>query len=123
MNLHLTPNSTNSLYCHVDDMVLIDSPIYLWRWINVQTQEENLIELENLKPDNERFDLFELILPTDLDLDKGFYKVFVYESDQTGRTDFEDMRILRTGAAEIETTFQEGTNYEPTESKDVVYKP
>lgn len=120
--LHLSLNTANKLYIVVSDMVLIDNPIYLFRFENTQTTTDYLVELTNEEPDNKRFDLFTLTTPTDLDLDSGLYRYWVYESDTTGRTDWENMRVLTEGAADLDRTFTANKVYEPTDTKDTVYK-
>lgn len=124
--LHLEQNKTNTLTLVTDDVKSIASPIYLWRFRNDQTTTNNneagkLVELINELPDNPRADRFTLTLPTDLDLNTGDFHYFVYQSDTTGRTDFENMPLLATGRAEVKTEFQADTAYEQT-GTDTVYK-
>lgn len=119
--LHLKQNTTNELYLVCDDIVTIESPIYLFRFVNSQTQNESLIELENELSSNPRADKFTLILPTDLDLNEGDFRCYVYESTTPGDEDWENMPILATVKAEVKTIFEEDTTYE-TDGTDTVYK-
>lgn len=120
--LHLQKDTANKIYIQVSDLVIIDNPVYLFRFLNTQTQREYLVELTNEYPDNRRFDLFTLTLPDDLDLDTGLYRYWVYESDTTGRTDYANMRTLAENSAELDRTFTSNTVYEPTDTADKVYK-
>jgi len=107
-----------------DDIVIIDDPVYLWRFQHQESQKEYLIELTNLTPDVQRFDRFELTLPTQLDLEGGKYEYWVYESPETGDEDFTNMRILSVGRLDVEETA--GTadkTYQTDEGADTVYKP
>jgi len=119
--LHLSQNSTNELYVVCDDILTINNPYYLWRFVHNQTQVEYLIFLTNTEQQNPRFDLFDLVLPTDLDLSTGHYSWWIYEKDNNSDTDYDGLNVLSNGAAEVRTTFEEETEYESTET-DKVYK-
>ena len=45
--LHLEQNTTNTIYLVCDDIVTIDDPIYLFRFVKSQGGNEYFIELEN----------------------------------------------------------------------------
>ena len=97
--IHLQLNKTNDMVLVTDDMVIIDDPVYLWRFRNEQTKKEWLIELTNLLSDNLRADKFQLVLPDDIpDLQTGKMTYWVYESDQAGREDYQNMRTLAMGS-------------------------
>lgn len=116
--------STNNIFAiHASDLIDLETPIYLFRFVNEQTTKENLIELDKENPGNTRFDSFTLDLPNDLDLDAGKYHVFVYESDTTGKTDFENMQELTNFKVEIPAEEKEQNIYEPEETTDTVYSP
>lgn len=119
--IYLNPTSTNQLNLVCSDMVVIDNPVYLFRFKNDQSEVDQLIELENLLPNNQRADRFNLTLPTDLDLKPGEFRYWVYESPLTGDTDYDNMRILTSGKAIVSTTFETDTTYERT-GEDIVYK-
>lgn len=118
---NLSLNTVNKLYIKCSDLVTIDDPIYLFRFFNEQSKSDNLIELSNEASSNPRFDLFSLNLPDDLDLKEGVYLWEVYQSDTTGRTDYEDMPLLSNGIAKVLSTFEENDTYEPTTGTDTVY--
>lgn len=103
-----------------DDILTIEDPTYLWRIYNEQTKEEHLIELANKQEPNNRFDQFDLILPTDVDLKTGIYSWEIYESDTPGDEDYSNMNLLSNGTAKVVAQFTENDTYEPTGS-DTVY--
>lgn len=119
--LQLSLNSTNKLYVVCKDLVTIPSPIYLWRFFDQVRKESHLIELPNESTANPRFDIFTLILPTDLNLKQAKYYYEIYQSDTEGATNYEDMPILAEGLARINVEFDENTTYESTGSSDTVY--
>lgn len=122
MNLYLQQNSVNEIIIKVNDLQTIEDPIYLFRFVHDTTKEEYLIELDNSEPYLTRASKFSLTLPTDLNLPTGKYRYYVYQSEQTGDEDFDDMIELTMSLADVQTEFNEGTTYEPT-GTDTVYKP
>jgi hypothetical protein len=119
--LHLNQDAVNKMYLVCDDILCIENPIYLFKFLNVQTKKEYFIELENELSLNPRGDLFTLTLPTDLDLKPGDYRYYVYESPLAGDRDIEDMRLLAPGKLEVATTAANETIYEQT-GDDIVYR-
>lgn len=119
----LLPNSVNKMYLVCHDIATIEDPIYLFRFVNAQTQEQYLIELDNLAIGNSRFDLFELALPDDLDLPAGMYHYHVYQSEEENDENFEGMPELASGRVDVATEFIENETYEPTDGPDEVYQP
>ena len=118
--LLISQATANKLYIVVDDVLTIESPVYLWRIYNEQTKQEHLVELANEKPLNNRFDLFTLTLPTDLDLDTGVFSWFVYESETPGDEDWANLNELSNGTMRVVASFTENSTYEPT-GTDTVY--
>lgn len=119
--LIISKATANKLNIVCDDILTLTDPFYLWRFVNKTTQVENLIEIVNNYPSNPRFDQFDLTLPTDLDLDSGEYKYFVYESPTTGRTDYENLNLLSSGDMRVSDTLNEGTEYSPTGGQNYTY--
>lgn len=119
--IYLEKATTNLFQIQVVDMATIDDPIYLFRFIDEQRKKEYLIELDKTNPNNPRAGIFQLNLPTDLDMDSGKYELFIYQSDETGRVDWEDMPELTSVRAEVEKEYKTPTVYERSESTDVVY--
>ena len=122
MNINITVNTVNQMFLVVDDMVTISSPVYLWRIYNDSTKEQFLIELSNETGSNPRYDRFDLDLPNDLDLERGRYRYYVYESSTPGDEDYENMNELANGILTVETEFDADTYYEPT-GTDTYYTP
>tara|TARA_R110000772_G_scaffold85697_3_gene179933 strand:- start:1286 stop:1660 length:375 start_codon:yes stop_codon:yes gene_type:complete len=119
--IYLEKATINLFQIQVVDMATIDDPIYLFRFIDEQRKKEYLIELDKTNPNNPRAGIFQLNLPTDLDMDSGKYELFIYQSDETGRVDWEDMPELTSVRAEVEKEYKTPTVYERSESTDVVY--
>jgi len=119
--IQLQLSSANKMYVVCDDILTITNPIYLWRFYNEQTKVESLIEISNSQEANNRFDLFTLTLPTDLDLKEGVYIWEIYESSSSGDTDYSNMNELANGTAKVVATFTSNTSYEPT-GTDTVYQ-
>ena len=119
--IYLEKVTTNLFQIQVVDMATIDDPIYLFRFIDEQRKKEYLIELDKTNPNNPRAGIFQLNLPTDLDMDSGKYELFIYQSDETGRVDWENMPELTSVRAEVEKEYKTPTVYERSESTDVVY--
>tara|TARA_R110000796_G_scaffold80127_3_gene177430 strand:- start:227 stop:601 length:375 start_codon:yes stop_codon:yes gene_type:complete len=119
--IYLEKATTNLFQIQVVDMATIDDPIYLFRFIDEQRKKEYLIELDKTNPNNPRAGIFQLNLPTDLDMDSGKYELFIYQSDETGRVDWENMPELTSVRAEVEKEYKTPTVYERSESTDVVY--
>lgn len=119
--IYLQKETTNLINIQVVDMVTISDPIYLFRFVDEQRKTEFLIELEKENLNNPRFGIFTLNLPTDLDLKSGKFEMFVYQSDESGRVDWDDMLELTSMRAEVEKEYKTPTVYERSEGSDIVY--
>lgn len=119
--IYLQKETTNLINIQVVDMVTISDPIYLFRFVDEQRKTEFLIELAKGNVNNPRFGIFTLNLPTDLDLKSGKFEMFVYQSDESGRVDWDDMLELTSIRAEVEKEYKTPTIYERSEGSDIVY--
>jgi hypothetical protein len=119
--IYLQKETTNLINIQVVDMVTISDPIYLFRFVDEQRKTEFLIELAKGNVNNPRFGIFTLNLPTDLDLKSGKFEMFVYQSDESGRVDWDDMLELTSIRAEVEKEYKTPTVYERSEGSDIVY--
>ena len=119
--IYLQKSTTNLINIQVVDMVTISDPIYLFRFVDEQRKTEFLIELAKGNVNNPRFGIFTLNLPTDLDLKSGKFEMFVYQSDESGRVDWDDMLELTSMRAEVEKEYKTPTVYERSEGSDIVY--
>lgn len=119
--LQLTKASTNLMHVVCDDVLTITNPVYLWRFVHSQTREEYLIELVNSAEQNGRYDLFTLILPTNLDLQEGEHIYEIYQSSTPGNQNYSDMLMLANGVARVQSTFTENESYEPV-GEDTTYR-
>ena len=117
----LNKNATNELFIQCDDILTVAVPYYYFRFTNRLSKKQDVIELVNELPTNQRVDLFTLILPTDLDLKDGVYAWEVYESDTSGLTTITGLNMLSNGSARVEAVFTPNEEYEP-EGTDTVYE-
>jgi hypothetical protein len=117
----LSKNTTNKLYIQCDDILTEATPYYYFRFTNRLSKKQDIIELVNEQPTNQRFDLFTLILPTDLDLKDGVYSWEVYESETTGLSSITGLNMLSNGSARVGAIFTANDEYEP-EGTDTVYE-
>lgn len=119
----LSQNSVNSIAVIVNDIKTVDTPIYLFRFKNDQvTTDEYFVELTDTLVDNDAASVFELNLPTDLDLPVGRYTMWVYQSETPGDEDWENMLELTCDRADVEPVTVTNNDYEP-EGTDEVYQP
>jgi hypothetical protein len=121
MYLRISQATSNDLYLKVTDLS-DTNPFYLFRFVDEVSKDEYLVELVDNEPGNDRFSMFTLVLPTDLDLPAGEYKYYVYRSEASGDEDYSAMLELTMSVCEVITIFDEGTTYEPT-GTDIIYQP
>lgn len=107
--LLLKQNEINKIAVSLSQLVTIQNPNFLFSFFHQQKREYFNFYLTAESRSN-RFDLFLLTLPTDVDLPKGNYIFSIYESeDETTTTEGKTMLIK--GKAEVVTKFPEGTYY------------
>lgn len=107
--LLLKRNEINKIAVSLSQLVTIQNPNFLFSFFHQQKREYFNFYLTAESRSN-RFDLFLLTLPTDVDLPKGNYIFSIYESeDETTTTEGKTMLIK--GKAEVVTEFPEGTYY------------
>lgn len=119
--LQLTKASSNKMYVVCDDILTVANPIYLWRFVDSLKQKEYLIEIVNEAEQNGRYDLFTLVLPTDLDLEEGEHVYEIYQSTTPGDEDYSQMPLLANGVARVQSTFTDNESYAPT-GQDNTYR-
>lgn len=119
--VYLNLNSLNTFTLVCSDMVTIDNPIYLFRFEHEQTDEDFFIELPDLIPDNPRGSRFQIDLPTDIDLDNGYYRTSIFQSELEGDRDYENMLQLYSGRTEVIKEFATDTIYQANNPDDIVY--
>lgn len=107
--LLLKQNEINKIAVSLSQLVTIANPNFLFSFFHQQKREYFYFYLTAESRSN-RFDLFLLTLPTDVDLPKGNFIFSIYESeDETTTT--EGKTLLIKGKAEVVTEFPEGTYY------------
>jgi hypothetical protein len=118
MTLWLNKNSENIIGITASEKATVTTYFFLFRFHNVETLVDTLLEIESDNPDNPRWNKFTITMPTDLDLASGFYHYYVYQCEVTGDTDWQNMVELENGKLEIsaaqiaDKTFnQDGQDY------------
>lgn len=104
--LLLNQESQNKIVLSLSQLVTISSPNYLFSFFHQQKREYFNFYLEAVSS-SDRFDLFSLSLPSDIDLPKGNYMYTVYESEDT-IISTDNKNILAVGKSEVLTEFPEG---------------
>ncbi len=119
--IYLNPNSSNTFFIVCDDIITVEEPVYLFRFIHEQTKEVHFVELENEIPDNARAEKFTLTLPSDVDLDGGYHELNVFQSEESGDRDVDNMLLLWPGKVEVKIEFQNDIVYSGDDEQDIVY--
>jgi hypothetical protein len=117
--LLLKQSESQKIAIALNQLVTIETPNYLFSFFHQQKREYFNFFLEPITTSN-RYNLFLLSLPTDIDLPKGNYMFNVYESvDQLPITDGKN--ILIKGKAEVITDFPNGTYYTVNTINNILY--
>ena len=117
--LLLKQNQSQKLALALSQLVTIQTPKFLFSFFHQQKREYFNFFLEPISTSN-RFDLFLLSLPTDIDLPRGNFMFKVYESvDEEPNTDGKN--VLLYGKAEVVTEFTEGEFYTINTTDNVNY--
>ena len=82
-----------------------------------------MIQLARENQTSNRYDLFTLTLPTDLDLPAGKYHYFIYQAPNDGDTDWETMDLLENGKAIVPTTEMNNTDFKTNDEQDYTFNP
>ncbi len=107
--LLLKQSEQNKIAVSLKQIVTIANPNFLFSFFHQQKREYFNFYLTAQSSSN-RFDLFLLSLPTDVDLPKGNFIFSIYESsDDTTTT--EGKNLLIKGKAEVVTDFPDGEYY------------
>lgn len=107
--LLLKQSEQNKIAVSLSQIVTIQNPNFLFSFFHQQKREYFNLYLTADSSTN-RFDLFLLTLPEDVDLPKGNYLLSIYESDDDTTTT-EGKTMLIKGKAEVVTEFPEGDYY------------
>ncbi len=107
--LLLKQNETNKIAVSLSQLVTIQNPNYLFSFFHQQKREYFNFYLTAESSTN-RFNLFSLTLPNDVDLPKGNFLFSIYESEDE-ETTTEGKTMLIKGKAEVVTEFPDGDYY------------
>lgn len=117
--LLLKQNDQNKIAVSLSQLVTIANPNFLFSFFHQQKREYFNFYLTAQSSSN-RFDLFLLSLPTDVDLPKGNFIFSIYESaDDTTTT--EGKNLLIKGKAEVVTDFPIGDYYTVNTTNNINY--
>lgn len=117
--LLLKQSESNKIALSLSQLVTIANPNFLFSFFHQQKREYFNFYLTAQSSSN-RFDLFLLSLPTDVDLPKGNFIFSVYESaDDTTTT--EGKNLLIKGKAEVVTVFPSGEYYTVNTTNNINY--
>lgn len=103
------------------ELTTIDTPFYLFRFYNIQKNENYLIYLSKLNATSERYDLFSIDLPNDLDLPTGNYLYTIYQSVDDVNFHYKDMPILEEGRVEVVKEFPSTPSFVYTKIDQINY--
>lgn len=117
--LLLKQNDQNKIAVSLSQLVTIANPNFLFSFFHQQKREYFNFYLTAQSSSN-RFDLFLLSLPTDMDLPKGNFIFSIYESEDNTITT-EGKNLLIKGKAEVVTDFPAGDYYTVNTTNNINY--
>lgn len=86
--LNFERNRINSFVCTLSELVTLDDVHYLFTFIDEMSNKRYNIVLADLSLHKERYNLFELDVPAQIDFDyNGFYRYEVREQDNSVNLD------------------------------------
>ena len=117
--LILKKAQTNQLPVTVTSLTTLEDPKFLFCFYNIQSKEKFLVYL--LKQNSSsRYDLFNLVLPTVLDLETGIHKYYVYQSEDE-ILEIGNKELLETGYAKVQKEFPQNVFYNAHEVNEINY--
>ena len=121
--LPILKNAENIISVTATEKATLEVFFYLFRFFLIENNKDFLIQLPRLNPTSNRYDLFTLTLPTDLDLPAGKYHYFIYQAPNDGDTDFENMLELENGKVIVPTTEMNNTDFKTNNEPDFTFNP
>lgn len=99
--LVLLRNTSNPIGVTASERATLSDPFFLFSFTNKMTEEVTNFFSERLNPTSTRYDLFEITMPTDVDLPSGNYSYRIYEKSSNSSTDIPDTDPLEIGLAKV----------------------
>lgn len=99
--LILLRNSSNPIGVTASERATLSDPFFLFSFTNKMTEVTTNFFSERLNPDSNRYDLFEITMPSDVDLSSGSYSYRIYEKESDDNTDIPDTDPLEIGLAKV----------------------
>jgi hypothetical protein len=117
--LILKLNQANQIGVTVKELKTLPSPNYLFEFYS-QIQDKSFFVYLPIQNDSERFDLFTVTLPTDINLPTGSFLYRVYQSEDTN-PDPTGKLLLEQGRAEVVKEFPTDSYYTFNTENEVNY--
>jgi len=99
--LLLLRNQSNPIGVTASERATLDDPFFLFVFENEATREVSKLFSAKLNLSKRRYDLFEITLPSDVDLRAGSYQYSIYEKSSDANTDIPDTSPLEIGLAVV----------------------
>lgn len=109
--LYLYKNTTNPISVDAPQMVSIATPFYFFEFEDIQLQQFYTGYVDRLNPSSDRFGQFEIVVPTDFDLESGQYIYKVFQSADEVETDTDNMTLLEQGMCTVFSTTETNDFY------------
>lgn len=103
----------------MSSLTTVENPNYLFVFKNIQSKESFLVYLTK-QNSGSRYDLFNLVLPTVLDLETGIHKYYVYQSEDE-ILEIGNKELLETGYAKVQKEFPQNVFYNAHEVNEINY--
>ncbi len=99
--LLLQKETSNPIGVTASERATLVDPFFLFVFENHATKNVEKIFSEKLNLSKKRYDLFEITLPTDVDLSEGSFDYRIYEKSSDANTDIPDSEPLEIGLAVV----------------------
>ena len=119
--LYLIKNTTNPISIDAPQTVTTSTPFYFFEFEDIQTQEIYTGYVDRLNPSSERFGEFEVILPTDFDMESGEYIYKVFQSEDEIETNTDNLTLLEKGMSVVIATVETNDFYDAPTLTSSVY--
>lgn len=119
--LYLIRNTTNALSIDAPQTVSTSTPYYFFEFEDIQTQTKYTAYIDRTNPSSERFGQFDVVLPTDFNLESGEYIYQVFESEDEVETDTDNLTLLEKGMAIVISSVESNNFYDAPTLTSTVY--
>jgi len=120
--IQLMSNSDNIIAVTASEKATETDFYYLFRFFLIEQNKNFAIQLTKTNTSSERFDRFELNLPTDIDLPSGKYHYYIYQSLEDGNLDWDGLVELENGKATVPVNEIENKEFETNGGQDYTFE-